>query len=63
MRAVLELIGDDRLELLAERLRVEYGRDALTRLHLTHVLFHVRWSLQLATVLRIFGILEITRLD
>ena len=56
MRSVLELIGYDRLELFAERLRVEYGRDTLTRLHLTHVLFHVRWPLQLATIVRVFWI-------
>ena len=53
MRSVLELVGYDRLELFAKRLTVEYGRDALARLHLTHVLLDVGRPLQIASVLRI----------
>lgn len=56
MRTVLELVSYDGLELLAERLAIEYGGDALAGLHLTHVLFDVRWPLQLAPVVGIFGI-------
>ena len=54
--AVLELVGDDRLELLPEGLAVEYGGDALARLHGAHVLFDVGGTLHLAPVLGIFRV-------
>jgi len=51
-----QLVGYDRFELLAERLAVEDGGDALARLHLTHVFFNVGWTLHVASVVGVFRI-------